>query len=99
MAPLRQRPPSSMKELTGNLPLHSDEPDVTRRQVAEMLAVVADGEPELLDQLRAHFLRRLHRASNDFPATAGLRVTEAALSMAARLSNAVPAVTKSQGNR
>jgi hypothetical protein len=49
-----------------------------------MLAAVADGHREPLEQLRYGFIRRLHRVSDDFAASEGLRVVEAALSLVPR---------------
>jgi hypothetical protein len=93
--PLQQQRPSYMKELSGDLidvfgadlltqiqvAPDGDDPDEGRRRLAELLAAKAGEEREPLDQLRSHFMRRLHQTSDDFPATAGLRVTEAALSL------------------
>ena len=92
---LQQQRPSYMKDLTGDLievfgadlltqiqvPPDGDDPDQARRRLAELLAARTGEEREPLEQLRSHFMRRLHQTSNDFPATAGLRVVEAALSM------------------
>ena len=50
-----------------------------RRLRAEALVAVADGRREPLEQLRFRFIERLRRASDDFAATEGLRVVEAAL--------------------
>jgi hypothetical protein len=49
--------------------------------MAEVLAATAGGTREPLEQLRSRFIRRLHQTSDDFPATAGLRVIESALSL------------------
>jgi hypothetical protein len=51
-----------------------------RRRRAEALAVMA-GERAPLEAVRSAFIHRLHRASDDFEATEGLRVVEAALSL------------------
>jgi hypothetical protein len=88
-----------MKEMTGHLierfgadlltqiqiPPRGDDQDAARRQLAGTLAAAAGGDREVLEQLRAGFIRRLHRVSDDFAATAGLRVTEAALALVPRL--------------
>ena len=55
---------------------------LTRR--AEALAATPGGDRESLESLRAEFLARLHRASDDFEATDGLRAVEAALSLIPR---------------
>lgn len=60
-------------------PPQGDDPAAERRRRAEQLVAVADGRREPLEQLRSRFIRRLHRASDDFEATEGLRVVEAAL--------------------
>jgi hypothetical protein len=51
----------------------------SRRSQAEALVALADGRRDSLEQRRAYFQKRLHQASNDFDATEGLRVVEAAL--------------------
>ena len=61
-------------------PPRGEDPAAERRRRAEALVAVADGRREPLEQLRSHFIRRLHRASDDFAATERLRVVEAALS-------------------
>jgi hypothetical protein len=61
-----------------------EDPDEVRRRLAGMLTAAAGGNREPLEQLRARFLRRLHLASDDFAATAGLRVTEVALALVPR---------------
>ena len=55
-----------------------------RRSQVEELVAIADGRRESVEQRRAYFLKRLHRASNDFDATEGLRVVEAALRLIPR---------------
>lgn len=55
-----------------------------RRRRAELLAAAADGDRQQLEDLRSGYLRRLHRASDDFEATEGLRTVELALSMTPR---------------
>ena len=98
MLPLQQHRPSYMKELTGHLvdvfgadlltqvqiPPNGDDADAARRQLAGMLAAAAGGDRVPLEQLRARFIKRLHVASDDFAATAGLRATEAALALVPR---------------
>jgi hypothetical protein len=51
-----------------------------RRRGAEALAAMAGGRAPL-EAVRSAFIHRLHRASDDFEATEGLRVVEAALSL------------------
>jgi hypothetical protein len=51
-----------------------------RRRAAEALAAMAGGRAPL-EAVRSVFIHRLHRASDDFEATEGLRVVEAALSL------------------
>jgi hypothetical protein len=46
-----------------------------------MLVGIVGSRREPLEELRLGYLRRLHRASDDFEATEGLRVVEAALSL------------------
>jgi hypothetical protein len=71
-------------------PPPGDDPAVERRRRAEVLAVAADGRREPLQQLRYRFIRRLHRASDDFPASEGLRVVEEALALIPRSRGAWP---------
>jgi hypothetical protein len=61
-------------------PPQGEDPAAERRRRAEALVAVADWRREPLELLRSRFIRRLHRASDDFAATEGLRVVEAALS-------------------
>ena len=96
--PLQQQRPSFIRNLTGSrievfgadlltqiqIPPNGEDPDAARRRLAELLAAAAGGKREPLEQLRARFIRRLHLASDDFAATAGLRVTEAALTLVPR---------------
>lgn len=98
MLPVQQRRSPSRDELPGDvverfgadlltqiqIAPHGDDPDAARRRLADMLAVAAGHRREPLEELRAGLLRRLHRASDDFAATAGLRVTEAALALVPR---------------
>ena len=65
-------------------PPQGEDPAAERQRRAEALVAVADGRREPLEQLRSRFIRRLHRASDDFAATEGLRVVEAALSLIPR---------------
>ena len=51
-----------------------------RRRRAEGLVAIAYGRREPLEELRSRFGARLHRSSDDFEATEGLRVVEIALS-------------------
>lgn len=55
-----------------------------RHERAERLAASAAGDRQPLEDLRARYLHRLHRASDDFPATEGLRTVELALRMTPR---------------
>jgi hypothetical protein len=64
-------------------PLTSDPADVRPQQV-EALVHVVDGRRELLEDLRLRYQRRLHAASDDFEASEGLRVVEAALPLVRR---------------
>jgi hypothetical protein len=61
------------------IPPQDDDPAAQRSRKAEALAAMASGRAPL-EALRAVFISRLHRASDDFEATEGLRVVEAALS-------------------
>ena len=93
-----------MKELTGHLveifgadlltqiqipPHGDDDPDAARRRLAGMLAARAGVNRVPLEHLRARFIKRLHLASDDFAATAGLRVTEEALALVPRPEGSV----------
>jgi hypothetical protein len=60
------------------------DPAADRRRRAEALATLAGGDRQPLNELRSGFLRRLHRASDDFDSAEGLRTVEAALSMTPR---------------
>jgi hypothetical protein len=60
--------------------LRSESAKVRRRQHAKKLVTVAAGRRPL-EALRSMFIRRLHRASDDFAATEGLRAVEAALAL------------------
>ena len=61
------------------MPPEGDAPAAERRRRAEQLVAVVGGDRDHLERLRSTYLRRLHQASDDFGATAGLRVVEAAL--------------------
>jgi hypothetical protein len=65
-------------------PPQGEDPAAERRRRAQALVAVADWRREPLELLRSRFIRRLHRASDDFAATEGLRVVEAALSLIPR---------------
>jgi hypothetical protein len=62
-------------------PTRRDDPEAERRRRAEMLVAALDGDRERLFELQSLFLLRLHRASDDFGATEGLRVVESAIAM------------------
>ena len=57
------------------------DPDEERWQRAELLVAAVDGDRERLFELHSLFILRLHRASDDFGATEGLRVVESAIAM------------------
>jgi hypothetical protein len=57
------------------------DPAGDRRRRAETLVALAGGRREPLEELRSRYLERLHRASDDFEATEGLRVVGVALSL------------------
>jgi len=58
----------------------------SRRSQAGALVALDGGQRELLEQRLVEFQNRLHHASNDFAATEGLRVVEAALRLVPRTS-------------
>jgi len=58
----------------------------SRRSQAGALVALDGGQRELLEQRLVEFQNRLHNASNDFAATEGLRVVEAALRLVPRTS-------------
>jgi hypothetical protein len=60
---------------------HGADPVAERRRHATVLVALVRGRREPIEELRLRYLRRLHRASDDFGATEGLRVVEAALSL------------------
>ena len=66
------------------IPPRGEDPAAAGRRRAEGLVAIACGRREPLEQLRSRFGARLHRTSNDFEATEGLRVVEAALSQIPR---------------
>jgi hypothetical protein len=59
------------------------DPASDRRRQAETLVAFAGGRREPIEELRSQYLQRLHRASDDFEATEGLRVVDVALSLSA----------------
>jgi hypothetical protein len=61
-------------------PARGPELDAQVRRRAETL-VAALGDRERLFELRSLFILRLHRSSDDFGATEGLRVVERAIAM------------------
>lgn len=63
------------------VPPDGGEPVTERRRRAEVLVGLVGGGRERVEEPRLRYLRRLHRASDDFGATEGLRVVEAALSL------------------
>jgi hypothetical protein len=56
-----------------------------RAHRARILAALAGGRRRLLQQMRADYLKRLHRRSDDLGATEGLRVVEDALRLLPRV--------------
>lgn len=70
-------------DLLARMDVHAERGDhaVERRRSAERLLAITGGRREPLEELRSRFWERLHRASDDFDATEGLRVTEAALAL------------------
>jgi hypothetical protein len=69
-----QTPPSVQ------IPPQDDDLAAQRCRKVEALVAMDNGRAPL-EALRAVFISRLHRASDDFEATEGLRVVEAALSL------------------
>jgi hypothetical protein len=67
-------------------PTRSDDPRAELERRADMLVAALDGDRERLFELRSLFLLRLHRASDDFGASEGLRVVERAAAMISRES-------------
>ena len=62
-------------------PTRSGDPDQDRWRRAQILLVTIDGDRERLFELQSLFILRLHRASDDFGATEGLRVVESAIAI------------------
>lgn len=88
--PRRADPPSAHHHTAPTrleTPPRAADPEAERRRQARDLVAAVDGSREALEELRAGFLRRLHRASDDFGATEGLRVTEAALRLVPPLAD------------
>lgn len=56
----------------------------SRRDRAQALVALGGGRREPLEQGLAYFQNRLHQASDDYAATEGLRVVEAALRLVPR---------------
>lgn len=65
-------------------PTRRDDSGAERRRRAQVLVAALDGDRERLFELQALFQLRLHRASDDFGATEGLRVVESAMAMLTR---------------
>jgi hypothetical protein len=63
--------------------LHKN-PEAETRRRAERLVAALDGRRERLFELQSLFMLRLHRASDDFGATEGLRVVDRAIAMISR---------------
>ncbi len=64
-------------------PTRGVDPGAERRQRAEKLIAALDGHRERFFELQSLYILRLHRASDDFRATEGLRVVESAIAMIA----------------
>ena len=62
-------------------PTRADDPDAERWRRAQLLLAAIDGDRERLFELQSLFILRLHRASDDFGASEGLRVVESAIAM------------------
>jgi hypothetical protein len=62
-------------------PTPRDDPQAERRRRAEMLVAAFGGDRERLFELRSLLLLRLHRASDDYGATEGLRAVDSAIAM------------------
>ena len=58
-----------------------DDSATARRRDAEALLTTVEGRRDRLESVRLRYLKRLHRASDDFEATEALRVVERAMSM------------------
>jgi hypothetical protein len=61
-----------------------DDIDAARKSQTDALVDLAEIDRSELEALRSSYLDRLHRASDDFAATEGLRVVERALALAPR---------------
>jgi hypothetical protein len=61
-----------------------DDPAAERRRRIDALVRAAGGRREVLEELRSDLQQRLHTASDDFEATEGLRLVEAALARVPR---------------
>lgn len=74
---------TSGDELHARIDATPEAPDPAwdRRRRAETLLALAGGRREPIQELRSRYLQRLHRASDDFDATEGLRVVGVALSL------------------
>jgi hypothetical protein len=74
---------TSSDELHARIDAIPEAPDPAwdRRRQAETLLALAGGRREPIEKLRSRYLQRLHRASDDFDATEGLRVVGVALSL------------------
>jgi hypothetical protein len=62
-------------------PARGPDLDMQLRRRAERLVAALGEDRERLFELRSLFALRLHRSSNDFGATEGLRVVERAIAM------------------
>jgi hypothetical protein len=61
-------------------PTQRDDSGAERRRAEELVSAL-DGDRERLFELQSLFILRLHRASNDFGASEGLRVVESAIAI------------------
>jgi hypothetical protein len=64
--------------------LRFDDIDAARTSQSDALVDLAEMDRSQLEALRSSYLDRLHRASDDFAATEGLRVAERALALVPR---------------
>ncbi len=64
--------------------LRFDDIDAARQSRTDVLVELAEMDRDQLEALRSTYLDRLHRASDDFDATEGLRVVERALARVPR---------------
>jgi hypothetical protein len=60
---------------------HDGDPGAVRHRRAQDLIELTGCQREPLERLRSGYQQRLHRASDDFDATDGLRVVELALTL------------------